>query len=245
MTARPIIGIPCLAVRDQWFGITNGNYTTYLRAIEAAGGIPALIHLTDNQEVLRAHYDRCDGILFAGGDDIDPARYGEPPQPGLGTTVPMQDAVELTLAAWAREDATPVLGVCRGLQLLNVAFGGTLYQDLPSQRSDALDHRASQKQERWTLLAHPIAIATDSWLAARLDCDTIAVNTLHHQAVKELAPGLRATAQAPDGIVEAIEGETGQFVVAVQCHPETLWEDTEPRWARLFADFVEQCSLQK
>jgi putative glutamine amidotransferase len=242
MKKRPIIGIPCMAVRADWYGLTSGNYQSYLRAIEAAGGVPALIHLSDDQEVLRAHYERCDGLLFAGGDDIDPPCYGEGRHAHLGEVSPAQDRLELTLVAWARADALPLLGVCRGHQLLNVAFCGTLYQDIPSQLPAALDHRASDRERCWTLLAHQLTLAPDSWLAEMLDADTVPANTLHHQAVKELAPGLRVTGRAPDGVIEALEGTGGQFVVGVQCHPEELWERAEPRWARLFAGFVARCT---
>ena len=239
---RPIIAIPCMSVPAQWYGSTSGNYVSYLRAVEAAGGIPSLVHLSEDQEVLRAHYERCDGVLFAGGDDVDPARYGEARHPLLGETSPLQDAVELALAAWARADAKPVLGVCRGLQLLNVAWGGTLFQDIPSQCPDTLNHRASELNQQWTLLAHSIAIEPDSWLAGQLDADTTEVNTLHHQAIKDLAPGFRVTARARDGMIEAIERTSDQFVAAVQCHPEELWEHASPRWQRFFEGFVQRCA---
>lgn len=239
--ARPVIGIPCITLADQWYGPTNGNFKAYLQAVEFAGGIPLLIHLSDDQEVLRYHYQLCDGILFAGGDDLHPSSYGETAIPQLGQTDQAKDSTELRLAAWAREDRKPVFGICRGIQLLNVAFGGTLYQDLPSQFPSDYNHRDSEDRAEWTYLAHPIRFVEDSWLAQQLGSHEIAVNTLHHQAVKRLADGLRVVASAPDGVIEALEGTGEQFVAAVQCHPETLWQEADLRWRKVFAGFVDRC----
>jgi putative glutamine amidotransferase len=238
---RPIIGIPCAVVTESWYGPVFGNYVSYVRAVEAAGGIPQLIQQTPDQQVLERLYASLDGLLLAGGDDVDPARYGEAPLPWLEATSPAQDAVELVLFAWARRDKLPVLGICRGLQLINVALGGALYQDIAQQRADSLDHRIGNTRRDWRYLAHPMALQADSWLAARLDTDAIAVNSLHHQGIKALAPGLRAVGHAPDGLVEAIESDDGR-VVALQCHPEELWQQTDERWTRLFTGFVEGCT---
>lgn len=238
---RPVIGVPCAVVVESWFGPTFGNYVSYLRALEAAGAIPQLIHLSQDEEVLHVLYSRCDGMLFAGGDDLHPARYNEPPHPKLGETSPLQDEVELRLFERVRADGKPVLGICRGLQLLNVALGGTLYQDLAAQRPGSVDHKLSDTHRDWRYLAHSVSLDASSWLAGRLDCSEILVNSLHHQGIKDLAPGLRVTAVAPDGLPEAIESDDGQ-IVAVQCHPEELWEQADRRWASLFQGFVERCT---
>ena len=240
LNRRPIIGIPCSIYPDSWYTPANGNAISYLRALEAAGGIPALIHLTRDQQVLDAHYERCDAILFAGGEDVGPRHYGAEPHALLGPTNPGQDEVEIALARRAVADGKPVLGVCRGVQLLNVALGGTLFQDIRSEIAGALDHSASTEQRDMSHLAHPIALAEDSWLAGRLDAADLIVNTLHHQALRDIAPGLRVIARAPDGVVEAVEGAGGSFVLGVQCHPEELWERADRRWARVFEGFVEQ-----
>jgi putative glutamine amidotransferase len=237
---RPTIGVVCAIVPGGWYGPTTGNYLSYPRAIEAAGGIPQLIHLTEDQEVLRALFERVDGLLLPGGDDISPARYGEAPHPRLGQTSDLHDAVDLTLFGWARAARKPILGICRGLQLINVALGGTLYQDIAAQKENAIFHREGDERQDWAYLAHPITLAPGSWLAACLDVDTIAVNSLHHQGIKDLAPGLRAVGHAPDGLVEAVETDD-TLAVAVQCHPEELWEQADRRWARLFAGFVDRC----
>jgi putative glutamine amidotransferase len=236
---RPVIGIPCSSYPDSWFTPANGNAISYLRALEAAGGIPALIHLTGDTTVLDAHYERCDALLLAGGEDVDPARYGAAPHPKLGVTNPAQDEVEIALTRRAVADGKPVLAICRGIQLLNVALGGSLYQDISAEIAGALDHQASIERRDMSYLAHPIALAEDSWLAGRLDSAEVIVNTLHHQALRDIAPGLRVIARAPDRVVEAVEAMGTGFVLGVQCHPEELWEQADRRWARVFAGFVE------
>lgn len=240
---RPVIGIPCGGYPDSWFTPVYGNAISYLRAIEAAGGIPALIHLTRDEAVIDAHYQRCHALLLAGGEDVHPSRYGAAPHPRIGATNPLQDDVEIALARRAAADGKPILGVCRGLQMLNVALGGTLYQDISSELPDALDHEESTKQRDMAHLSHPIRIAADSWLAAQLDVGELTVNSLHHQALRDIAPGLRVTARAPDGVVEAAEGVGAGFIVGVQCHPEELWERADQRWARVFAGFVAAAAL--
>jgi putative glutamine amidotransferase len=238
LSRRPIIGIPCSIYPDSWYTPANGNAISYLRALEAAGGIPALIHLTRDREVLDAHYAHCDAILFAGGEDVGPAHYGATPHALLGPTNPEQDEVEIALARRAVADSKPVLGICRGIQLLNVALGGTLYQDIGSEIAGALNHSASTEQRDMSYPAHMITLAQDSWLAGKLDTNTPIVNTLHHQALRDLAPNLRVTGRAPDGVVEAVEATAGGFVLGVQCHPEELWERTDRRWARMFDAFI-------
>jgi putative glutamine amidotransferase len=235
---RPLIGIPCSIYPDSWFTPANGNAISYLRALEAAGGIPALVHLTRDAEVLEAHYQRCGGLLLAGGEDVDPSQYGAAPHTRLGKTNPDQDEVEIGLARRAIADGKPVLGICRGVQLLNVALGGSLYQDIASEIAGALDHQESTERRDMSHLAHPIVLAEDSWLAGCLDASEILVNSLHHQSLKQIAPGLHVTARAPDGVIEAVEGGGGGFVLGVQCHPEELWERADQRWARMFEGFV-------
>jgi putative glutamine amidotransferase len=235
---RPVIGIPCGVYPDAWYTPTNGNAISYLRAIEAAGGVPALIHLTRNADVLDAHYRRCDALLLAGGEDVHPSCYGATPHPKLGNPNPFQDEVEIALTRRAAAEGKPILGICRGVQLLNVALGGTLYQDIPSELPGALNHEESTAQRDMAHLAHPLDLDASSWLAGQLDADQLTVNTLHHQALRDIAPGLRVVGRAPDGLVEAVEGDSESLIVGVQCHPEELWERADPRWARLFTGFV-------
>lgn len=239
MPRRPVIGIPCGIEPHEWYTPAHGIPVSYLRAIEAAGGIPLLIHLTNDEEALDAHYERCDAILLAGGDDVDPASYGQAKQAWLGVTTPLRDEVEVKLAQRAIEERKPLFGICRGIQSLNVALGGTLHQDIASELPDAMDHREGWDLKKTDVLAHPVKLEADSWLARTLEADEVPVNSLHHQALRDVSPALRVVGRAPDGVVEAVEGTGASFVAAVQCHPEELWERADPRWARVFSAFVE------
>jgi putative glutamine amidotransferase len=236
---RPLIGIPCGVYPDSWYTPTNGNAISYLRAVEAAGGIPALIHLTHDADVLDVHYRRCDALLLAGGEDVDPARYGAAPHPQLGLADPLQDQVEIALIQRASAEGKPLLGICRGMQVINVALGGTLYQDLPSERPGPIDHQESTARRDMAHLAHPIELEPDTWLASQLETSALTVNTLHHQALHTLAPALRVSARAPDGVIEAVEGGGPGVIIGVQCHPEELWERADQRWRRMFTGFIE------
>lgn len=236
---RPMIGIPCRTVPEAWYPPVAGNTVSYLRAVEAAGGIPLLIHCTRDAEVIDAHYGSCDALLLAGGQDVDPQFYGAAPHPRLEQTDPLQDEIEIALIRRALHSGMPILGICRGIQILNVALGGTLYQDIPSELPHALDHGASNEQRGMDYLAHAVALDAHSWLARQLDATELLVNTVHHQALDRVADGLRVVGSAPDGVVEAVEGTGSGFVAGVQCHPEMLWEQADPRWARMFERFVQ------
>ena len=191
--------------------------------MEAAGAEP--VALPSGSETL----DGVDGLLLPGGWDVDPALYGEQSAEEVGQIDPELDQTELALFRQARTGGLPVLGICRGQQLINVALGGTLYQHIEDHEVRALG-RAH--------LAHPVAVDPDSELGRAAGKPTIEVNSLHHQAVKSLATGLRTTARGNDGTVEGIESEDG-LIVAVQCHPEEL--RGELTWAReLFERFVER-----
>lgn len=238
---RPIIGLPSASYADSWYTPANGNAISYLRAIEAAGGIPALIHQTADLEVMDTHYQRCDGFIFAGGTDIESKRYAAARHPKAERPDPAQDELEIMLARRAVDDGKPVFGICRGNQLLNVALGGSLYQDIPSEIAGSLNHAESTDQRNMAYLAHDLELAPDSWLAERLGATNLLINTLHHQALNVIAPGLRVVGQAPDQVIEVIEGTGPSFVLGVQCHPEELWEQADRRWARVFAGFIEQC----
>ena len=137
------------------------------------------------------------------------------------------------------QDHKPLLAICRGLQVLNVALGGSLYQDLPSQLPDALDHQSGDRCQSWTVLDHEMLLEPTSRLAELLGTDRLAVNSLHHQGIKQLGRGLTITGRAPDGVIEAIEMRDGGWVVAVQCHPEELWYGADRRWRNVFGAFVE------
>lgn len=236
---KPLIGISCGTFHDRaWCPPSFGHRKTYVDAILRAGGAPLLIPPVPDEEALRTLYERLDGVVFAGGGDIAPARYGAEAHPQLGTTDPLRDDAELPMARWAITDGKPVLGICRGIQVINVALGGTLYQDIPSELATELHHNLSYEQEDWALLAHPMHVAANSRLAHMLGVHSLPINSLHHQAVRDLGRGLRAVGWAPDGVIEAVEGMGEAFVVGVQCHPEALQATADPRWQAVFAAFV-------
>ena len=244
MSARPLIGIPAQTLQAI-DGIPEGlphswvMNSRYYQATAAAGGAPVMIPLFDDDPAtLRALYDRLDGILLAGGVDMDPCTFGDTPHPKLGRTDRARDAVEIALARWAVDDRKPILGLCRGLQVMNVALGGTLFQDIEAQVPGALKHDyfPTAGFER-DYAAHQVAIADGSRLAAAFGVPDMAVNSMHHQAVREVAPALHVSARAPDGLIEAVESGTDHFLVGVQWHPE-MFEQSDPRTRRLFRDFI-------
>jgi putative glutamine amidotransferase len=242
---QPFIGIPTEAVHDKdWWPPAHGHRETYIRAIVNAGGIPLLIPLVEQEEVLQSYYERLDGLLLAGGRDIAPVHYGEEPHPELGEVDPLQDHIELSLTRRALNDGKPLLAICRGLQVLNVARGGTLYQDIPSQHETPLDHKASSKHaiatrsSQWQLLSHEMRLETNSRLATLLSTTILNVNTSHHQAIKQLAHGLQAVGWSSDDLIEAVEGTDHPFLIGVQCHPEEICTDIDTRWQTVFAALV-------
>jgi putative glutamine amidotransferase len=242
--SRPLIGIPgqtLQAIDDIPEGLPHSwvMNSRYFTAAAEAGGLPVMIPLfVEDHDLLRALYDRLDGVLLAGGVDVHPFAYGEPPHPRLGKTDQARDIVELALARWAIADRKPILGLCRGNQVLNVALGGTLWQDIEEQVPTAIKHDCfpTEGYSR-DYLAHEVRIAPGSRLHQAFATSSVPVNSMHHQAVKTLAGSLHASAHAPDGMVEAIESGTDHFLVGVQWHPE-IFEDRDDRTRRLFREFV-------
>ena len=238
----PVVGI--IARQDlsgTWEGFTiYGQGSAYVRSVALAGGAPVLIPPDLGERAWRAIYERVDGLLFAGGVDVAPARYDELPHPNLGAVDEALDVVELTLARWALADRRPVLAICRGIQLINVAAGGSLYQDLSSQLPAALPHACHPPQYPRDYHAHTVRTEPHSRLAAALGSLQLSVNSRHHQAVKRVAPGFRIVARAPDGVIEGIEHVDAPFIVGVQWHPESMAED-DPHMMGLFEAFVDAC----
>lgn len=236
---QPLVGIPCgtlereSAVRSASSAVPQ----SYLEAVEASGAVPLLVPITGRESTLRALYRRIDALLLAGGVDLDPACYGEQPHPALGKVDPRRDWVELTLTAWALADNLPLLGICRGIQTLNVACGGSLWQDISAQVPACVRHR-NRPDERYNRLSHTVRLEPGSRLARILGDPELEVNSLHHQGIRDVGAGLRVTARAPDGLVEGLERDGDGWVVAVQWHPEWLLED-DPRMKRLFEGLVE------
>jgi putative glutamine amidotransferase len=224
----PIIGIaPCRSLPD------------YVESVRRAGGEPRVLDpLKDDPAQVTGEVD---GVLMTGGVDIDPARYGEERHETVTAVEQERDVFEFALLLAARQVHLPLFGICRGLQVMNVALGGSLFQDIAAQMAGILPH---------TVPAPPFALAHEVWVSksSRLwtlmqekmvDADTFSVNSRHHQAINRLAPGFEVTATAPDGVIEAIECPNATFCLGVQWHPENFWRTGEFR--PLFEGFIEAC----
>ena len=241
--SRPIIGIPTSSARTEyfWARLMYNAVAAYSRALDRNGGVPMLIPLDLSDDALRALYERADGVLLAGGDDLHPGNYGEDAQPHCGPADSLRDATELKLARWALADRKPVLGICRGLQTVNIAAGGTLYQDIEVEYPDPIQHRIPGADGMPGNAPHLIAIDEDSRLARAIGATSATVTSGHHQAVKDLGDGLHVTARAADRIVEAAESaDPARYLLAVQFHPELMIDD-EPRMNGIFRSFVDAC----
>ena len=232
-TLHAIEGIP-EGLPDSW--VMNQRY---VHAVMAAGALPVLVPLlAEDPATLRSIYDRLDGVLVPGGIDVDPAYYRAPRHERLGRLDPARDTTEMILARWALRDGKPFLGLCRGMQILNVVKGGSLWQDLEAERDGSLKHdyfpTAGWERDH---LAHPIDITAGTRLRDALHGATAPVNSMHHQGVRELGFGLVASAWSPDGLIEALEAEKG-FAVGVQWHPE-MFTPGAPSVGELFGMFVD------
>jgi putative glutamine amidotransferase len=227
VTLRPLTGTdfpPKLALNQRYF-----------ESLEAAGAVALPIPIVSDPERLRYLYDRIDALLLPGGADVEPRRYGAEARDDchLGV-VPELDDVELRLTGWALADGLPVLGICRGIQVLNVACGGTLWQDLQVEGAVS----ASHDQEPRDSLVHDLDVEPGSLLARSMGATHVRVNSLHHQAIRDLGEPLRAVAHSSDGLIEGVELPSTSFVVGIQCHPEEL--SRKEAWAaRLFNALVE------
>ncbi len=245
MHRRPVIGIPTQTL--QSLGGIPAEFPPswvmsqrYILTLTAAGAIPWMIPLVgDDEETLRGIYDELDGVFLPGGADIDPASYNEDRHPLCDRTDPPRDHVELTMTRWAMADRKPVLGVCRGLQLINLAAGGTLYQDLADEYPGSIKHDYFPFGGKYARdhIAHGVAVAPNTRLAELIGAGAVPVNSMHHQGIRDLGAGLVASALAPDGLIEGIEGMDGAFLIGVQWHPEALTE-TDARMRRLFDEFI-------
>jgi putative glutamine amidotransferase len=243
----PLIAITCSRVTGGAWGMyslghfMDYTFSDYSQAILHAGGAPLIIPAAQDRKSLEAILYSVQGLILSGGPDVHPRRYGEEPLAGLGEVDEALDQMELLTAATAVEQDLPVLGICRGIQVLNVALGGTLYQDIASQIPESLCH--TPKTDK-AVNTHSVRTKPGSRLHKLFGQREIWVNGKHHQAVKHLAPGLVATAHAKDGVVEGVELSGKRFAVGVQWHPEGTWrEDSYSQ--KLFSAFVQTAAERR
>ena len=239
----PLIGITA-SRKEGEAGQTHWYATpfSYIQAVQRAGGIPVLIPPVFSREQIPTLLERLDGVLITGGGDLDPALYQGEEHPRVYGIEPERDSMEIHLVRMALEASMPLLGICRGVQVMNVALGGTLYTDLADQMPGALKHDYFPGYPRNTL-AHAVQVHPQSLLARVLGGTQFEVNSLHHQGIRSVAPSLRVTAHAPDGLVEGVEVDGHPFAVGVQWHPEWL-QEYAPQQA-LFSAFVQSAVRQK
>ena len=225
---RPVIGITC--AEDE---VNNRAYLarSYYNAVAKAGGLPVLLPSVPETEELLGIMD---GLIFSGGGDVDPRYFGEEPVPGTGEISPTRDVVELRLAelAWSRK--LPSLGICRGAQVLNIAAGGTIHQDISMGFDKHLKH--VQQAPRW-YATHNIDILEASRMFGIMGEKTLRVNSFHHQIIARLGDGLLACAWSSDGVIEVFESAGDNFILGVQFHPETMWH-RDRRFLKLFEALI-------
>ena len=210
--------------------------STYVKGVLRAGGVPLVIPCFGDLDVIKRQAEICDAFLFSGGGDIDPSQYGEEPDSRLGEIDPAIDAFQLKMYAEVEKSGKPVLGICRGLQIMNTVRGGNLYQDINKQIPDSYQHLQSGKRSH---SVHKAVLEENSKLKGILGKAEVSVNSLHHQSIRKLGKGLRVSARAGDGVIEAVESDTGQPIIGVQWHPEDLI-DTSEVMNKLFQWLVNQ-----
>src|SRR5690625_2067967 len=218
---RPLVAITStmLAEAGPYRRNQVALYALYVEVLERHGLASYLLTQAHDRSSIEAILDRCNGLVLSGGEDIEPERYGEERREGLGMTNPARDEMELEALTLALERELPILGICRGCQLINVYLGGTLYQDLTLEKPSPVRHL---QEEPWEVRTHRVSVEPDSRLAEIVVSDNLVINSFHHQGVKELATGLRDVAHAADGTIEAIEwdDDSKPWLLGVQWHPE-------------------------
>ena len=227
---KPLIGISL-----GWSGTKNSVSNTYINSVLMNGGVPYLIPVTDNVEVLRQIVSELDGIIFTGGEDFAPAYFGEEEHEHLGEVNVTRDTYDLTLFKLALNHNIPTLGICRGLQLINVAMGGSLYQDLPSEKPSDIDH---YQDESGTIGTHSVSVVEGSAMHQILGEKEVQVNTFHHQAIKKLAPGLKIVGWANDSVPEMIEAYPSRNILGTQFHPEIFTANGDQLMGKLFKHLI-------
>jgi gamma-glutamyl-gamma-aminobutyrate hydrolase PuuD len=241
------MSLPRIAVSGvvrSWDGADRtGVNAAYVKALLAAGGVPVILTPLIGPSLATSALEGVDGLILTGGEDMDPAWYGADPSPLLSPPSRERDLFELALFAVARQREIPILGICRGIQLINVAMGGTLFQDLPTERPGAVNHRPDGARD---LRSHRVRLESGSKAAAALGSTDVTVNSSHHQAIKDLAPGLIATGWTDDKLIEAAEGPPDSpWIVAVQWHPEEMHHDRQAPDRGLFAALIREAGAAR
>ncbi len=234
MKAKPVIGVIPLwdETKDSYWMLPG-----YMKGIIAAGGLPVMLPLTDDEEILKQTAEMCDGFLFTGGQDVSPKVYNSTATFNNIVCCKERDSMEIKLLREILIEEKPLLGICRGIQFLNAAMGGTLYQDLPSETNSDVNHHQSAPYDA---PVHKVKIETDSPLYRLLHTEQLKVNSYHHQAVKNIAPPLKVMAYAEDGIIEAVYMPSRKFVWAVQWHPEFSYLSDNNSFM-IFEEFIKNC----
>lgn len=235
---KPIIGITTFCESKPKKVYSSVSYN-YVKSVQLAGGTPVLIPLVEDEEDLDNYLDKIDGLILTGGEDMNPLSYGENPIKEVTFISIERDEQEIKLYLKAVEKHIPILGICRGAQVINVAAGGTLYQDIPVQIKDALGHCPLENPVY--NLYHTVEIYKNSKLFQIFVDSNLKVNSFHHQSIKELGKDLNVTAVSIDGIIEGIEHKLEPFIVGVQWHPEDLTVH-HPKFIKLFSALINACS---
>lgn len=235
---KPVIGISGSIIVDKG-GMFPGYKRAYVnddyvKAVISAGGVPFIIPFCEDKSIVEMSVEHIDGLILSGGHDVFPLNYNEEPHGKLGEVFPQRDEFDFTLLAAAKKKSIPVLGICRGFQIINVAHGGTLYQDLSCREENTSKHFQGHSP---SLATHSVKIDKESNLGSILGTD-LRINSFHHQTIKEVAPSFKAVAHAADGVVEAIESNTGEHIFGTQWHPEMMVA-TESSMLNIFKYIIE------
>ena len=231
---KPLIGLtPSISDNKKLLNMNRD----YMDAVQRSGALPVVLPATDDESVLSAIYDRLDGIVFTGGADLVPALYRQETLPVCGSTEPIRDALEMYLMKRCLEDGKPLLAICRGFEVLNVALGGTLYQDIETQRPDSLFHPCYDTPADQV---HAASLVPDTRLMSIMGMKEVRVNSRHHQGICEVGKGLTVSAYASDGLIEGLELPDHPFAVGIQWHPETL-STFAPEEQAIFNAFRQAC----
>lgn len=231
---KPVVGLIPLydEIKDSYWMLPG-----YMEVLEACGALPIMLPLTDNEEELEQCLSICDGILLTGGHDVSPRLYGESAKDTCGVSCDLRDSMESFILNRCIEEDKPVFGICRGIQFINAFLGGTLYQDLPTENPSNIEHHMTFPYDR---AVHRVEVLVNTSLANILGRGYHNVNSYHHQAIKDLAPGVIKAAVTDDGLIEAIEMPDKKFIMGVQWHPEFAYKvDEDSR--KLVKAFVDAC----